>query len=182
MCLADAERTERLYESIRKAKQDSARQGKQLGLRTSWKAEDTQWQLDIVKQAKEALATRLHDSECSLQKLQDQFKDANSVIQQLTADREELGTKATQLKKEAQHAEQQAKVEAAVATSTMEARDNAIQELSQAQTQIQHLQQVQRQLVEERQRTAPVVDAASKLRLNMERSSAESKHLTTAVG
>ena len=181
MCLADAERTDRLFESIRKTKQYSARQGKQLGLRTSWKAEDTQWQLDVVKQAKEALAARLHDSERSVQQLQDQFKDANSVIRQLTADREVLGTKATQLQQQAQHAEQQAKVEAAAATSLMEVRDTAIQELSQAQTQIQDLQQTQRQLVEERQQMAPVVDEARELRRIMERSLADSKYLTTAV-
>ena len=41
MCLADAERLERLNESVRQAKQQTLKQGKQLGLQTSWKVEDT---------------------------------------------------------------------------------------------------------------------------------------------
>lgn len=181
MCLADAERMERLFESVRKAKQANVRQGKQLGLRTSWQAEESQWQFDTVNQAKKALAARLHDSECSVQQLHEQLMGANSVMQQLTTEKKEIGAKATQLEKEVQHAEQQAKAEAAAAASLMEARDKGIQELSQAQTQIHQLQQAQRQLLAERQQMALAVDEASKLRRNMEQSSADSKHLTTAL-
>ena len=157
MRLADAERTERLSQNLRRAKQENFRQAKQLGLRSCWKAEDAQWQIDLVKQAKQALAAQLHDSECSVQQLQEQVKEANFTIQQLITDKEEIGTEASQLKEKAQRAEQQAKAEAAAATSMMEARDKAIQELCQAQRQIQHLHQLQ----EEQQAKAEAAAATS---------------------
>ena len=181
VCLADAERLERLNENVKRAKQQTLKQGKQLGLQTSWKVEDAAWKLDVVKQAKETLAAQLQDAEYSVQQLQEQLVGANSVIHQLATDREEVSTKARQLEEKVQHAEQHAKAAAAATTFVMEARDKGIQELSQAQTQIHDLKQVHEKLIEEHEQMVPFADEACKLRRNMEQNLAESKHFTTAA-